>query len=77
MPYLIQAEEREIPYDLMHQLAKVIADSPGLICADGMHEVRTGHGILQVRDRAEADRLSELFGTLGVPVFLLDELLPE
>lgn len=75
MPYLIQSEEREIPHDLMHRLAEVIAERPDLIYADGMHRLRTGHGILEVRDRAEAERLRGRFETLGFPVFILDGLL--
>jgi hypothetical protein len=75
MPYLIQAEERELPHDLMHRLAEAIAERPDLILADGMHRLRTGHGILEVPDQAEADRLSQRFQALGLPVFVLDELL--
>jgi hypothetical protein len=75
MPYLIQAEERGIPHDLMHRLAEAIAERPDLIYADGMQQLRNAHGILQVRDRAEAERLRQRFETLGFPVLVLDELL--
>jgi hypothetical protein len=75
MTYLIQAEERDLSFDLLQQLAKVMAESPELVLADATYELRSSHGILAVPARVEAERLSARFAALGVSTFLLDSLL--
>ena len=75
MPYLIQAEEREISYELFAQLAEIIDESPVLTYADATSELHHGHGILHFEDQAEAERLLVRFNASGFRCFLLDKLL--
>ena len=75
MPYLIQAEEREISYELFEQLARIIDESPVLTYADATSELHHGHGILHFEDKAEAERLLTRFNAIGFRCFLLEKLL--
>jgi hypothetical protein len=75
MPYLILADERELPYELLVQLAQVMDESPDIVLADAMRQLRTFHGILTIADQEEAERLAARFGALGVPSFLRSTLL--
>lgn len=75
MPYLILAEERELPYELLVQLAEVMDESPDLVLADATRQLRSSHGILTIPEKEEAERLAVRFRTLGVPTFLRDKLL--
>jgi len=75
MPYLIQAEEREISYESFEQLAEIIDESPVLTYADATSELHHGHGILHFEDQAEAKRLLVRFNALGFRCFLLEKLL--
>ncbi len=75
MPYLIQADEEPIPYDLLQQLAKVMDESEELTFADATLQLQHAHGILQVADQAEAERLSARFIELGFRNFILEKLL--
>ena len=75
MAYLIQAEEREIPYELFVRLAEIIDESPVLTYADATSELHHGHGILHFEDKAEAERVLTRFNAIGFRCFLLDKLL--
>ncbi len=75
MVYVVQAEEREIPLDLLQQLAQVMAESKEIVQADATYRIRSSRGILRFDDREEADRVSRGFYELGLPNFVLDELL--
>lgn len=75
MYYLVQAIEEEPPYALLHQLAEAIAEQPGLVLADGLYQLHHMHGILQVPEKAEADRLFQRFTALGFDCFVMDRLL--
>jgi hypothetical protein len=75
MPYLIQAEERDVPYELFEHLANIIDESPVLTYADATSELHHGHGILHFEDQAEAERLLGRFNAIGFRCFLLDTLL--
>lgn len=76
MPYVIQAEEQEIDLDLLQRLADVLlAEVSDITRADATYRVRRAGGILQVKERAAADRISARFTELGLRSFALEELL--
>jgi hypothetical protein len=76
MPYVIQAEEREIDVDLLQRLADVLLDEVSdLTRADATYRVRRAGGILQVKERAAAGRISARFTELGLHSFVVEELL--
>lgn len=75
MPYLILADERELPYDLLVQLAKVMDESADIVLADATRQLLHSHGILTIPDQREAERVAARFAALGVPNFLRATLL--
>jgi len=75
MPYLIQAEEREISFDLFQSLAEIMDESPDIILADATTQLRHAHGVLSVPDKAEAQRLWERFNAIGFRNFVVEKLL--
>jgi hypothetical protein len=75
MAYIIQAEEQDISFHLLQQLAAVLAETPGLTHADATYRIHSSHGILALADKAEATRISQRFTALGFQNFLRDELL--
>jgi hypothetical protein len=75
MVYLLQAEEREISYELLQDLAMVLAESPEVVFADATRKVHTSHGIMEFESRAEAERVSARVAGLGFRTFIVDHLL--
>jgi hypothetical protein len=75
MIYVIQSEERDIPLELLQQLAAVLAETPGLTHADATYRIHNSRGILAVGNRSEADRVSQRFTELGFASFILEQLL--
>jgi hypothetical protein len=76
MAYIIQAEETEIPLELLQQLAAVLlAESPGLTHPDATYRIHSSHGIMLIADKAGATRISQRFNELGFRNFVVDELL--
>jgi hypothetical protein len=75
MVYLIQAEEAEIPYELFERLAAAMDESPEVAFADATHQLRAGHGILEIAEHDEALRLSARFAEIGYRTHLIDSLL--
>ncbi len=75
MVYLLQAEEREISYELLQDLALVLAESPGTAFADATRTIHTSHGILEFESRAEAERVCARVAGLGFRTFVIDHLL--
>ncbi len=76
MAYIIQAEETQIPLELLQQLAAVLlAESPDLTHADATYRIHSARGMMPVSDRAEATRISQRFAELGYQNFVVDELL--
>ncbi len=75
MIYVIQSEERDIPLELLQQLAAVLAETPGLTHADATYRIHNSRGILAVENRSEADRVSQRFTELGFASFILEQLL--
>jgi len=74
MVYLIQGDEIEISPDMRERMAQVMAESGELTLADTRYRIRSGQGILQFHDRAEAERVAARFTEMGFANFLLDEL---
>ena len=75
MVYLIQGDEIEISPEMRERMAQVMAESGELTLADTRYRMRSGQGILQFHDRAEAERVAARFTEMGFANFLLDELL--
>jgi hypothetical protein len=75
MVYLLQAEEREISYELLQDLAMVLTESPEVVFADATRKVHTSHGIMEFESRAEAERVSARVAGLGFRTFIVDHLL--
>jgi hypothetical protein len=75
MIYVIQAEEQDIPFELLQQLAAVLAEAPGLTHADATFRIHNSRGILAVENKAEADRVSQRFNELGVLTFVSGQVL--
>jgi hypothetical protein len=75
MVYLLQAEEREISYELLQDLAMVLTESPDVVFADATRKVHTSHGIMEFESRAEAERVSSRVAGLGFRTFIVDHLL--
>jgi hypothetical protein len=73
--YLLQAEEREIPYELLQGLALILAESPGVVFADAVRKIHVSYGILELGTRAEAERVSARVAGLGLRTFVANHLL--
>ena len=67
MPYLLQAEDREVSFDLFQKLAEIMDESPDVVLADATLQLHHACGILEVADPAEAARLSTRFAEVGFP----------
>ncbi len=76
MVYIIQAQEQDISYEFLQNLANVLADSPGLTHADATFRVHNSHGIFAVEDPTDATRISQRFSELGLSNFIVPALLP-
>jgi hypothetical protein len=73
--YLLQAEEREISYDLLQDLAAVLMASPDVAFADATRKIHSSHGIMEFESRGEAERVSARLGGLKFRTFVVDHLL--
>jgi hypothetical protein len=76
MVYLVQAEEREISFELLQQLAAVLARPPELSLADAAHRVQHAYGIFEMPDEAEAARVARGFAAAGFATITAPELFP-
>jgi hypothetical protein len=76
MVYLVQAEEHEISYELLQQLAAALARPPELCLADATHRVKHAFGIFEMPDAAEAARVARGFATAGFNTMITPELFP-
>jgi len=76
MAYIIQAEEREIPAELLGELAAAfLAQSPDLTHADATYRVRSAAGMLPMADMAAAARVAQRFNEIGLRCFVVERLL--
>jgi hypothetical protein len=75
MVYLLQAEEREISFDLLQDLAAVLMESPDVAFADATRKIHNSHGIMEFESRDEAERASARFAGLSFRTFVVDHLL--
>jgi hypothetical protein len=75
MPFLIFAEERELPYEMLVQLAQIMDESSEIALADATRQLHQAYDILHIPTADEAQRLVARFAALGVKSFALDALL--
>ena len=75
MLYLVQAKEEEIGYELLQQLAAVMAEAKEVTYADATYRIRSSYGVLGVEQKEEALRISRRFDELGFRHFVMEELL--
>jgi|WetSurMetagenome_2_1015567.scaffolds.fasta_scaffold193524_2 hypothetical protein len=76
MVYLIQAEEPDISFDCLQELAAALIRPPEVTFADATHLVHNAHGIFELPDTGEAERVAQAFVEVNFPTFTLESLLP-
>jgi len=74
MVYLIQAEEQEISYELLQQLASALARPPKFSLVDATHRVRHAVGVFEMPDETEAARVAKGFAAAGFNTLMTQEL---